>query len=229
MYLLSAVSGTSRDTFPSLEAGRPQPAELALHFRPPPFSRQGTQFWRPGGHRTQSPASTTPNPPGRVPARVAKPTQTQHRLVCQLSHPQPITARHPAASPAATAPSVEQTRLLAPFSRDAQGRLSNAIAFHESFWVASDHRPSQSSSAPDDGPCWRPIWNGKRVVGSGRCDHAFEVRPWNRGGYPNLCATEACHANTEPRSGTLPPVTAFRPDEAIRTRPLATTCAKRTH
>jgi len=96
--------------------GGPQPAALAMHFRPRLFPSFGAQFWRPGGHRTQSPASTTQtHPDGARPRR-----QTQSKPAspgCQLRRRRPIRRRHHVASPAATAPSVFRRRLLPPFSR----------------------------------------------------------------------------------------------------------------
>ena len=58
--------------FPVLEAGRPQPAELALHFRPPAFFIvRGPSF---GGRAATVPNPQPPRPkPARtVPARVAR-------------------------------------------------------------------------------------------------------------------------------------------------------------
>ncbi|KAK0652363.1 hypothetical protein B0T16DRAFT_101046 [Cercophora newfieldiana] len=87
----SALRGTPHVLRPNLAAaGRPQPAELALHFRPPPFHRQGAQFWRPGAQPTQSPASTTQTHPDG-----ARPNCQTHSNPASRGLPtQPLPANH---------------------------------------------------------------------------------------------------------------------------------------
>lgn len=85
--------------YPRLSQGRPPHSLLSCHcIFAPAFSTARARFWRPGGHRTQSPASTTQaHTDGARPESVDGPASPVIAALPGLPahQPQPITARHP--------------------------------------------------------------------------------------------------------------------------------------
>lgn len=85
--------------YPHLSQGRPPHSLLSCHcIFAPAFSTARARFWRPGGHRTQSPASTTQaHTDGARPESVDGPASPVIAALPGLPahQPPPITARHP--------------------------------------------------------------------------------------------------------------------------------------
>lgn len=92
-------TGTACCWYPHLSQRRPPHSLLSCHcIFAPAFSTARARFWRPGGHRTQSPASTTQaHTDGARPESVDGPASPVIAALPGLPahQPPPITARHP--------------------------------------------------------------------------------------------------------------------------------------
>ena len=80
--------------YPLPSQGRPPHSLLSCHcIFAPAFPSPRAQFCRPGGHRAQSPASTTPNPHGRCPPGIWRACEPSHRGIAR-SASSPTAANH---------------------------------------------------------------------------------------------------------------------------------------